>query len=805
MSKPSQDNTTAVLTTPLGKDVLLFHRFDGEEGLGSLFEWRIEALSTEPNLDFNPALGRNACVTLKRYEDIERHFNGVLTHAAWSGRYQNAADDQQDLYIYSLVLRPWLWCLSQSADCRIFKQKSIPEILKTVFEERGFTDLRLSLTDNYPPLEYCVQYRESDLTYALRLMEEHGIYYYFEHSRDKHVLVLCDSPSSHQSIPNLPSVRYHPRGQDHMRTAEYVEHWRNIRNFRTGKVRLKDYDFKVPNKDLKAETQSSSSYAHSDLMAYDYHTGRYEERSDGERFARIRLQAAQAQDERREAAGDASSLYPGGLTTLKEHDTASENQNYLVLRSHHTFRNQSYFSVAETDSTPPYMGAYTFLMAKKPFRMPLVTPKPLVHGSQTAKVVTKEGEEIDVDEHGRIEVLFHWDLDKKYSRRVRVAQAWSSKTWGGQFIPRKDQEVIITCLEGDPDQPMVTGTVYNGNNHSPYELPAQKTRMVIRSQTHKGQGFNELTFEDENNQQNLFLHAQKDKTIRVLHNDIERIDKHQVSSVGGNQSLEVAKSQKTEIGGSMNITIGGTGAMAIAVAAQGAGLAGTTASLLQEAGSIGGGGGELGSFAMTVASIALGYLSGGGLSSRGGVVAGSNPRADAGDALRKSGSGVGDSVGGVFPMSGIMNTVVGTFQSDTVGIGRTEQIGIAKVTNVGGAQMVNVGLEQHTKIGKKRTVTVGEEQHTKVGQKITETVGKLYHITSQENFKGDAKVWEIFADDKILLSAPGGYIEINKQGIKIRGLKIDIEGNQINFSRGGPGEGSKCLREMAKSSTPFVK
>ncbi|WP_407695297.1 bacteriophage T4 gp5 trimerisation domain-containing protein, partial [Sinorhizobium saheli] len=290
--------------------------------------------------------------------------------------------------------------------------------------------------------------------------------------------------------------------------------------------------------------------------------------------------------------------------------------------------------------------------------------------------------------------------------------------------------------------------------------------------------------------ENQFFHAQKDQTTRVLNDRTKRIDRHEVASIGANRAVEVGGNQKHEIGGSMNTVVGGTGPMAMALMGAVQGLSGHTAGLLSQAGQIAGAGGPaLAAFAGTLASSALGFLDAGGLGSREGVVAGASPRADAGTALAGSGTGVGDAASGLFPLPGIMNTIVGSFKSDTIGVARAEQIGVSKVTNVGQTQMVNVGKEQHTTVGKKISIHVGE----------------LYNLVSQERYRGESKLWEVYADDTILLSAPGGYIEINKSGIRIRGLKVDIEGNQINFSRGGPGEGASCLRQMAKSSTPFVK
>ena len=443
---------------------------------------------------------------------------------------------------------------------------------------------------------------------------------------------------------------------------------------------------------------------------------------------------------------------------------------------------------------PSYENSFAALPARLPATPHRSTPRPRIDGSQIAIVAGPPGEEIHTDPYGRVKLWFPWDRrarkDGSDTRWVRVAQPWAGGSWGTQVIPRIGMEAVVSFEGGDPDRPIVTALVPNPQNSVPYELPANKSRMTLRSNTHKGQGFNELSMEDEAGAENMFLHAQKDMTQRVLNDHTARVDRHEVVSVGGNRAFEVSGNQKQEIGGSMNLTVGGTGLQALGLMAQVAGMGAQTSSLLSQAGQIAGGGGPgLAAFAGTIASSALGFLEGSGLASRDGVVSGPSPRADAGTALAGSGSGVGEAAGGLFPLPGIMNTIVGSFKSDTVGVARTEQIGMSKVTNVGQAQITNVGKEQRT--------TVGETVHVQSG--------KLYKLIAQEKYEGEAKVWEIRAEDRLLISAPGGYIEIDKTGIRIRGLKVDIEGNRIAFKKGGPGEGATCLRQMAQSATPFVR
>jgi type VI secretion system secreted protein VgrG len=515
----SQDKRIGQLNTPLGKDVLVLTRFDGTEGLSELFEFRVEALSEQANLNFDGAIGRHCWVKFKSYGET-RVFDGILVEAQWIGV-------KGDFQSYRLVFRPWLWLLSQRSDCRVFHDKTVVEIIEQVFEDAGFSgDVRKALSENYPQLEYCVQYRETDFAFVSRLMEHNGIYYFFEHQEGKHTLVLADAMSSHQplgngKLPFLPAV-----DKDH-RDFQLVYDWSSGRRFRTGKFTLNDYDFKQPGKDLKADAKGRESYAKSDYEVYDW-GGKYDDRGEGERLAKVRMEAAQAQDHRRFAAGDAISLQPGGLTTLEKHPDAGENQKYLVVRSSHSFGAEDYRSGITQTMDQTYYGHYEFQPSDRKFRAPLVTPKPVMHGAQTAKVVDEKcntgGEEIDVDEHGRIFVHFHWERKNKTSCRMRVAHVWSGKQWGGQHIPRVGQEVLVDFLEGDPDRPLVVGTVYNGDNKHPYKLPDDKTVSGLKSDSSKGGGgYNEFNFEDKKGSEKIGMHAEKDLEVVVLNTETRTI------------------------------------------------------------------------------------------------------------------------------------------------------------------------------------------------------------------------------------------------------------------------------------------
>lgn len=549
---PTQAGRVARLTTPLGQDKLVVTRLEASEGLSELFEYRIDALSTEQNINFDPAIGRNCCVTVQTYGNTKRHFCGILTEAQWMGV-------QQAHYSYRLILRPWLWLLGRKMDCRIFRNAKVTDIIKQVFDKGGFSDYEMRAGGDYKEIEYCVQYRETDLAFVSRLMEENGIYTFHEHTEGRHKLILADALSCHVRL-QIPGaqVPYMDLAGNDRREREHIYHWLAERRFRTGKMALNDFDYMKPTTDLKADSQGSAAYERSKLEVYEY-PGRYVEQDEGRRLAKVRLEAEQALDRRKHAAGDSVSLHPGALFLFTQHPT--DQGEYLVVRANHALVTEAYRSGGGAGAGEIYQGHYEFLKADLPFRAPILTPKPLVHGPQTALVVGrkgKEGEEIDVDEEGRIFVQFHWNREKdKISRPVRVAQMWSGKGWGWQTIPRIGQEVVVEHLEGDPDQPMVVGTVYNKDYRYPYALPDKKTISGVKSDSTKGHGgYNEFIFDDKKGSELIGMHAQKDHDT-VVENDETRAVKHdRTTKIGNDDKRKVGNDWTVDVGSKIEIKAG---------------------------------------------------------------------------------------------------------------------------------------------------------------------------------------------------------------------------------------------------------
>jgi type VI secretion system secreted protein VgrG len=570
MGQLKQASHAAALKTPLGDDVLVLKSFSGSEELSEPFDIQIEAVSKQENVDFDKALGQACTVKLKTYEQKQRFFCGILTHAQWTG---SEVGDDRNYFRYRLVLRPWFWLLQHRANCRIFLDKNVKDIIQQVFTDAGFssgTDFKFRTTGNYDKIKYCVQYRESEFAFVSRLMEQYGIYYYFEHEDGKHTMVLADSRASHSAVKDLSQVKFHIQTDAYLRIEQQIDSWISDRRFSTGKIEFNDYDYLKPPKQLRASKEASENYTRSRFEVYDY-PGKYDEQDKGKQFAQFRLEAEQALDRRRYAGGDAPSLFAGGLVTLDKHPTSAENKEYLIVSASHHYGAQLYGS--GQSGSAGYSGQYEFLPSDRPFRSLPLTPKPRICGIQTAKVVVKkgeDGEEISTDENGHIWVQFYWDREPQKSCPIRVSQSWASKQWGEQFIPRIGMEVVVEFLEGDPDRPLVTGCVYNGDNKHPYTLPDDKTQSGLKSDSSKGHnGYNEFMFEDKKGDELVRMHAQKDHDVTIRNAETWSIGEAFTTPQGqasrtatlknGDDSLTVEKGNR-----SVEISLGGQSTHALA-------------------------------------------------------------------------------------------------------------------------------------------------------------------------------------------------------------------------------------------------
>lgn len=501
------------ITTPLGKGVLLFHSLSAREELGRLFEFRIDVLSERSDIDPDKLLGRNVTVSLQLLDGAIRHFDACVTRFACVGI------DGPHLR-YRITGRPWLWFLTRSADCRIFQNKSVPDILKEVFSRYGCAVFALDrLTGSYLPREYCVQYRETDFNFVSRLMEEEGIHYWFAHGEGRHTLVLADSPGAHDSFPGHEEIPFVPEDTALWAEQECISEWGFSWEVQPGAYALDDFDFEKPGVELLQQTQHARPWAESAHAIYDY-PGEYRNKGDGENSVRIRLEELQAQVQLIEGGGNTRGIAVGHVFRLSGHRRDDQNRKYLISASHIEAVANAYSSASGKGAS--FHCRFNCIASDLPFRTPRNTPKPVVHGLQTAIVVGPAGEEIHTDKYGRVKVHFHWDRqgrsDENDSCWIRVAYPWAGKNFGMMSTPRIGHEVLVEFLEGDPDRPLITGSVYNAEQMPPWELPGRKTQSGIRSHsTREGApaNFNEIRFEDEKGKEEVYVHAEKDMNVVV--------------------------------------------------------------------------------------------------------------------------------------------------------------------------------------------------------------------------------------------------------------------------------------------------
>ncbi|GGC78473.1 type VI secretion system Vgr family protein [Undibacterium terreum] len=542
-----QDNRRVVITSPLGANVLLFYRMRGTDGLGELSEYHLDLLSEKSDIKIDDILGKDMSIAIDRPDGEQREFNGLVTRFAMTGRQGRYAT-------YQATVRPWLWFLTRASDCRIFQEKSAVDIIKAIFEKYTVADFDFGeLTGTYPILPYCVQYRESDFNFVSRLMERFGIYYYFKHTAGRHTMVMADSYAAHSKIPGYAELNYVPDDEAAMRNGEVVYQWLMGGEIHTDAHALKAFDFEKPTSNLLVKSKIMRSHDQNNHEVYDY-PGLFTERSDGETSARLKVEALQSNYEIVHGRTTARGVVPGGMFSLAEHSRADQNGEFLVVGAEYELASDAYQSQPDPKNTLFLDCSFKAIGKEHAYRSEARARKPVIQGPQTAIVVGKAGEEIWTDKYGRIKVQFHWDRlgqdDETSSCWVRVSQAWAGKRWGHLFIPRIGQEVIVSFLEGDPDQPLVTGSVYNADMMPPYKLPDQASRSTMMSNSTKGgEGYNELRFEDKKGSEQFFLHSEKNQDNYVKNDLLEWI--------GNNRHLMVEKDKMEQVGGDKSVTVKG--------------------------------------------------------------------------------------------------------------------------------------------------------------------------------------------------------------------------------------------------------
>ena len=547
-----------IALTPSWGSQLLFKSMVANEALGQLFEFEVETLSKKRDQATEDALGKPASVSVELSTGSTRYFHGIL--CALSTNSVALSEFQ-----YSLGLKPWLWLLTRRTDTRVFQKLSVQDILKKVFDLFS-PDYEFQLQGTYAPYEYCVQYRESDFNFVSRLMEQEGIYYYFKHTADKHTMVIVDKASAHQINPWQKEFEYREAVGGHLE-ADVVSQWKARKEIQFGKVVLSDFDFKTPKTKLEVTSKATRPQALEKLEFYDF-PGTYDTKSEGQRYSQLRMEELQAQYSRIDGAGEIRAMACGYRFDLKGHPDTGSNTAHLVVSTRCEMGHAGYTSGQDETF---FRCQFSAIEGKEIYRPRRMTPKPAVAGLHTAIVVGPSGEEIYTDAHGRVKIQMHWDRlgksDDKSSCWVRVSNPAAGKGFGAISLPRIGQEVIVDFIEGDPDRPMITGRVYNGEQTPPYPLPANATVSTYKSRSSKSgaaTNFNELRFEDKKGSEYVWLQAEKDFHQLVKNDATLQVDGHQQRLVAKDLSEKINGDVKLKVGKDVSQDIAGTFGLKVA-------------------------------------------------------------------------------------------------------------------------------------------------------------------------------------------------------------------------------------------------
>jgi type VI secretion system secreted protein VgrG len=555
MIRLCQKNRQATIEMPSCPDTFKLQRFAGTESLSQPYFYTADVLSANANLRGDAIVGQPVSVAYYSEEGRERWFNGVVSRI----EYNQQVEEPVNAASYTLEIVPQYWLLKHNRDCQIFQEQSVPDIVRAVFRKAGIRDFRFQLNEVYPKREYCVQYNESDFDFVSRLLEEEGIFYYFEHTKNNHTLVMADSPAGYFTLDD-EEVRYSPEDRMH---EQQLTCWRHAYEFRPGRVAQCDFNFKKPTDSLRTQDKLTLPYqGSSDLEVFEY-PGRYVEGAEGDRLTRVRKEEIQAEHDRATGSGAYISFSPGGKFRIAQHARSQEEgKQYVITEITTRFASNLGFDSFEEED---YCNEFTCIPAETPFRPRRNTPKPFLDGPQTAIVVT-DGQEIVVDEHARVKVQFHWDRygnrDINSSCWIRVSQVHAGQGWGMVDIPRKDEEVIVSFLDGDPDRPIITGRVYNGLNQVPFGLKGagankdNKTRRGNTTKSYGSGGYNEMSMDDTAGKEQIRIHGQNnmdttvqnDQTLTVNNDRTKTIANNETNSIGVDQTSEIGSNRKTSVG-----------------------------------------------------------------------------------------------------------------------------------------------------------------------------------------------------------------------------------------------------------------
>jgi type VI secretion system secreted protein VgrG len=700
MDAYSQDQRLLQIDTVLGKDHLLLVSFEGEDRISSCFSYDLELASTDPNLGPEDLLGSAATVWIGRNDAGPISRNGIISRFSISGR------DGRGLYLYRARLVPSLWLLTRTSDCRIFQDQNVRGIVDAVLLEYGVQSREWKLLGEHGKRDYCVQYRETAYDFVCRLLEEEGICFFFRHDAASHVVVLSDDNQGFAATgARLPITVESDK-------VDGIWQWEKTYRFRTGQWAMGDFNFETPSATLTTQQKTINKVLAKRPMEMFHYPGRYDAKGSGDSLTKLRIEYEEAAYQETAACSARPELFAGASFAMSNADKADADQKFVVTTIRHTAQD---WSLVSQDSTPSYTNSFRCVPAAAPYRPEMKTPRPRIHGTQTAIVTGPGGAEIATDKYGRIKVQFHWDRygkkDENSSCWIRVAQIWAGRGWGGWFLPRIGQEVVVSFLDGDPDRPLVVGSVYNAEQPVPFPLPGNATQSGVRTRSSMGgspANCNELRFEDKKGSEQVFFHAEKDytqevehdashwvghdetttidhdRTEHVKHDETITIDNNRTETVHANETITVDQNRTETVHANETVTINKNRTHTV---------------MLNDT--------------LTVAVA--------------------------------------------------RTETVGAAETITVGAVRTVTVGADQTVSVGGSQSINVGSDQVIAVGGGEARTVADDRATKIGKNDGLNVGKSLLID---------------AGDEIVLKTGSATITMKKSGdITIEGKQITIKGS----------------------------
>lgn len=753
------DGRNITVSTALG-DKLVFSQMEGSDEISQCFRYELGLVGKDIDVKAEDILGTPATI-LVRTDTGKRFFHGIVAEFAFQGF-------REDYAYYRVVLRPWLWFLTNRSDNRIFQKKSVVEIIEEVWKPYAHVKVEKRLKKSYPPRDYCVQYRESDLDFVQRLMEHEGIFYHFDHADGEHTLVLSDANASVKDAEDFGSVKFRGEVGTAAGEEDVITAFLPRASVRSGVYVHTDYDFKKPATDLMTKSDAPKSHEAAKGELYHY-PGAYIEVGAGEPLAAIRLEEVQAAHVRIEAQGNVRGLWSGVSFKLEEFPREADNVKYLVLRSEYEMWDDQYRAgmQQEGDGFRVRLQLQPLSLTFRPERR---TPKPLMSGPQTAVVVGPSGEEIFTDEYSRVKVQFHWDRlggkDENSSCFVRVSSAWAGSGWGFIQIPRIGQEVIVDFLEGNPDAPIITGRVYNAAQMPPYGLPANATQSGWKSNTSPGGGgWNEMRFEDKKGSEEVYFQAEKDHNELIKNNETRTIGNDFAEDVGHDATQDIGHDRTETVGNDKSVTVGHDQTTSIGnndTETVGVDRVLTVGS--NETISVGSSSSEtIGlNHTQTVAvaqTITVGAA-----------------RVDSVGASETRTVGAAQSM----TIGASRDVTVGASESHSIGSNDSWTIGSDRTVSVGGKEGISIGGDQSESVGGGVSVSVGKDRGANIAGAESLSVGKDMGVTVGKKFL-------LTVADEITLKCGDAEITMKKDGtITIKGKDIALDGSgKINVKAGG--------------------